>query len=143
MKNITDIPKICITPYIELMCGNKSIYNYTKINYTVSDKVIQYLQIPNMYYVSPGVYTHPFKSNITLFGPYTYTDGHYYWDRDTWKYVLKYGLLLPERFINHVMSEKGTEYLKQQLGTYYTLKTHEDLLNLPPTDCGDIPYCKF
>jgi len=48
-------------------------------------------------------------------GPYLLTDNIYCWDRDTWKYVIKYGLELPQDFIDHVMSDEGTQYIEQQI----------------------------
>lgn len=63
--------------------------------------------------MSPGRYEHPFKPGETLLGPYTYTDGKYYWDMDMWKYVLKYHVTLPQEFIDHVMSDEGTAYFER------------------------------
>lgn len=62
-----------------------------------------------------GIYDHPFKEGITLSGPYFCTDDKFYWDWDTWKYVIKYGLELPKEFIDHVMSEEGTKFIEQQI----------------------------
>ena len=60
----------------------------------------------------PGVYDHPYKHGIRLSGPEYATDGIYYWDRDAWKYVLKYGFVLPQEFIDHVMSDAGTAFIE-------------------------------
>lgn len=76
-------------------------------------------------------------------GPYTYTDGYYYWDRDIWKYVLKYHVTLPREFIKHVMSDEGTAYLKEQeqatdswTGRIQNLKKQEGVLCLLPDNAG-------
>ncbi|MBD5087360.1 MAG: hypothetical protein HDT30_00895 [Clostridiales bacterium] len=104
---------ICLTPYKEIRGGEKSIYDYVKEGYSVPEKVIKYLKTTKPYVMSPGVYKHPFKENSTLLGPYLYYDGiKYCWDRDTWKYIKKYGLTLPKEFIDYVMSEAGTAYLQ-------------------------------
>ena len=104
---------ICITPYTELRAGEKSIYDYVREGYTVPDKVIAYLRTTKPFLMSPGIYDHPFKKGYRLTGPYLYTDGKYYWDRDTWKYVVKYGLTLPQDFIDHVMSDEGTRFIEK------------------------------
>lgn len=143
-------PDITITPYKELRLGKKSIYDYVQPGYTVPPKVIAYLQTKEPSLMSPGIYTHPFKPEKHLLGPYTYTDGLYRWDRDTWKYVLKYGLTLPQSFIDHVMSDEGTEFLKK-CGTksdfWYNkieeLEAGAPHLNLLPKDGGDIPLDDF
>ena len=143
-------PEIRLTPYKELKLGYKSIYDYVQVGYTVPPKVIAYLQTKEPSIMSPGIYTHPFKPKKHLLGPYTYTDGLYRWDRDTWKYVLKYGLTLPQSFIDHVMSDEGTEFLKK-CGTksdfWYNkievLEAGAPHLNLMPTDCGDVPLDDF
>ena len=77
------------------------------------NKVIAYLQTTMPFVMSPGFYDHPFKTGTHLLGPYRYTDGKYYWDRDTWKYVLKYNLVLLQEFIGHVMSDEGTSFLEK------------------------------
>ena len=104
---------ICITPYKELKSGDKSIYDYVKDGYVVEEKVIAYLRTSKPAMMSPGIYEHPFKPGHTLLGPYMYTDGTYIWDRDTWKYVVKYGLTLPQDFIDHVMSDEGTAFIEK------------------------------
>ena len=104
--------KVCISPYKELCFGEESIYNYIEKGYTVPDKVIAYLRTTKPFLMILGVYKHPFKKEVDLLGPYLYTDGYYYWDRDTWKYVLKYGLKLPQEFIDHVMSDSGTAFIE-------------------------------
>lgn len=102
-----------LTPFSELHQGTKSIYDYVKDGYTVPDKVIAYLRTQRYLGVCPGTYDHPFKPGERLPGPYRLTDGHYTWDRDTWKYVLKYHLTLPEEFINYVMSDDGDRKLTE------------------------------
>ena len=74
-----------------------------------------------------------------------YTDGHYYWDRDTWKYVVKYGLTLPEEFVDYVMSDEADAFLNQQHNSdwHLQLSKRENVLNLLPEDSGDIPLEQF
>lgn len=79
--------------------------------YRIPDKVIAYLRAGTHYLACPGIYEHPYRPDIRLGGPEYYTDGHFYWDRDTWKYVLKYGFTLPPEFIDHVMSDSGTAFI--------------------------------
>ena len=102
---------ICLTPFIELGCGDKSIHDFVQEDYSVSDEVIAYLRTTQPYMMSPGIYEHPFKPGERLSGPYLYTDGKHYWDRDTWKYVVKYHVTLPQEFIDYVMSEEGTAFV--------------------------------
>ena len=104
---------ICLTPYKELHCGEESIYDHVHEGYEVPDNVIAYLRTTKPYAMSPGVYDHPFKKGERLLGPYLYTDDTYCWDKDTWKYVVKYGLELPQSFIDHVMSDAGTRFIEQ------------------------------
>ena len=105
--------KKCVSPFKEICCGEESIYDYVQEGYTVPAKVIVYLQTTKPYLMSPGIYEHPFAKGKRLHGPYLFTDGYHYWDRDTWKYVLKYHVTLPQDFIDYVMSKKGTEFLDQ------------------------------
>lgn len=106
---------ICLTPYKELNIGEESIFDHVKGGYKVPDKVIAYLRTRKPFLMSPGIYNHPFKKDKSLPGPYLYTDDTYFWDRDTWKYVVKYGLELPQEFIDHVMSDAGTEFIDKQI----------------------------
>lgn len=106
---------ICITPFKEIKGGTESIYDYVEEGYTVPEKVIAYLRTTKPFLLSPGIYEHPFKKDIQLLGPYLYTDDRYYWDRDTWEYVVKYHVRLPEDFINHVMSIEGTAFIEKQI----------------------------
>lgn len=98
--------KISISPFKEINCGSESIYDYVKAGYTVPDKVIAYLRTKSPHLVCPGVYEHPFMKGKTVPGPYLCTDNHYLWERNTWEYVVKYHVTLPQEFIDHVMSEK-------------------------------------
>ena len=104
---------IPITPYKELRGGKESIHEHIQEGYAVPNKVIAYLQTTEPFMMSPGIYEHPFKEGNRRLGPYLFTDGKYYWDRDTWKYVVKYGLVLPQEFIDHVMSDEGTAFLEK------------------------------
>lgn len=106
---------ICLTPYKEIHGGKLSIYDFVEVGYTVPDKVIAYLKTTKPFVMSPGIYDHPFIKGKRLLGPYKYTDDIYYWDRDTWKYVVKYGLKLEEKFIDHVMSDEGTKFIEEYI----------------------------
>lgn len=135
----------CLTPYKELLSGDASIHDFVGEKETVPDKVIAYLKTTKPYMMSPGIYEHPFKEGKELLGPYWYTDGEkYFWDRDTWKYVVKYGLKLPKDFIDYVMSEKGTEFLKKfdtETNSWSNeinkMKEMPNTLCLLPDDAGD------
>ena len=105
--------RICISPFKEIYCGNKSIHDYVQDGYTVPERVIAYLRTTQPFLISPGIYDHPFKPGKTLHVPYLYTDGKYYWDRDTWKYVIKYHVTLPQEFIDHVMSVEGAAFIER------------------------------
>lgn len=136
--------KVCITPFKELDSGEKSIHDFVEEGYSVPDKVIAYLRTTKPHMMSLGLYEHPFKPGTDLCGPYTYTDGYYYWDRDTWKYVLKYHVTLPQEFIDHVMSDEGTAFLREQeqatdswAGRIQDLKKQEGVLCLLPDNAGD------
>lgn len=102
-----------ITPFKELRLGKLSIHDYIEPGHKVPEQVISYLKTTKPYLMSPGIYDHPFKSGHRLLGPYLYTDDRYCWDRDTWKYVVKYGLTLPQEFIDHVMSPAGIHFLEE------------------------------
>jgi len=104
---------INITPFKELRSGKMSIYDYVEPGYQVPGVVIAYLQTTKPYLMSPGIYEHPFKPGHRLLGPYRYTDDKFCWDRDTWKYVVKYGLTLPQEFIDHVLSPAGIQFLEE------------------------------
>lgn len=148
---IDDINKIIpITPYKELHDGEESIYDHIQKEYVVPDKVIAYLQTTDPFLMALGIYEHPFKKGTQLMGPYWFTDGKYYWDRDTWKYVLKYGLVLPQEFIDHVMSEAGTAFLEKCIKenkswgqTIKGWKEQSNTLCLLPDDAGDIELEAF
>lgn len=142
--------RMCITPYAELNLGEDSILEHTKAGYRVQDKVIRYLQLGEAYMMCLGIYNHPFKADTQLLGPYTYSDGYYYWDRDTWKYVLKYGLVLPQEFIEYVMSDEGTEFIEQHIKdedewslAIKQWKQSENGLCLLPDDAGNIALEDF
>lgn len=141
---------ICLTPYKELHMGDLSIYDYVENGYFVTDRVLLYLQTTQPFMMAPGIYAHPFKKDMNLMGPYLYTDGLYYWDRDTWKYVVKYGLKLPREFIHHVMSQAGEAFLKQFAEEndswgkrVVEWKEQVNTFCLLPEDAGDIPLDEF
>jgi len=103
---------ISVTPFKELRGGQESIYDHiSPVKVIIPDKVIAYLLAAKPVLTSPGVYSHPFIEGKKLFGPDICTDGTFFWDRDTWKYVLKYNLTLPRMFIDHIMSEKGDIFI--------------------------------
>jgi hypothetical protein len=134
-----------ITPYKELRFGDKSIYDYVgDIETDIPSKVVDYLRAGNPDVMSPGIYDHPFREGEKLLGPYILTDNtRYSWDRDTWKYVVKYGLKLPEEFIEFVLSDEGSEALEgMRAGTTWSeviqgwKKTSSASIYLPE-DAGD------
>ena len=141
---------ICLTPYKELSNGSESIHGHVHEGYTVPEKVIAYLRTTKPFMMCPGIYDHPFKAGLKLSGPYLYTDDTYYWDRDTWKYVVKYGLELPQEFIDNVMSEDGTRFIEQQTeaGESWSaeikkMKEKKGSMCLLPDDAGDIKLEDF
>lgn len=144
LNELFSFKEICLTPYKEIQGGNLSIYDYIEEGYSVSEKVITYLKTKKYFLMSLGIYEHPFQKGHNLLGPYWYTDGIYYWDRDTWKYVVKYGLKLPEDFINHVLSKEGDKFLHeyQKENPSWSeeikrLKEQPNTLCLLPEDAGD------
>lgn len=141
---------ICITPYIELNMGDLSIYDYVEEGYSVPNRVLIYLQTTNPFTMALGIYEHPFKKGMSLLGPYTYTDGKFFWDRDTWKYVVKYGLKLPQDFLDHVMSDAGKEFLERFVKEHDSwqsqiarLKKEKNILCLLPENAGDVSLDDF
>lgn len=150
-KMIEEMRKmVCLSPYKELHCGDKSIHDYVQEKYTVPDQVIAYLRTTQPYLMSPGIYEHPFKPGTRLLGPYMYTDGKYYWDRDTWKYVVKYHVTLPQEFIDHVMSEEGTAFIERFIDrsdswsdTIKKWKKRQGFLCLLPDNAGEIELEQF
>ena len=143
---------ISITPYKELMFGEKSIYDFISKDKKIDENVINYLKTESAYLMSPGIYPHPFKPEMQLLGPYIYTDGKYCWDRDTWKYAVKYGLEIPDFFIRHVNSAAGKkffdDYMKNNNPTWKKIIADEksarkDSLFLLPDDTGDIDLDNF
>ena len=141
---------VCVSPYIELLFGSESIHDHVQDGFSVPERVIAYLRTTQPYLMSPGVYEHPFKPGIRLLGPYLYTDGKYYWDRDTWKYVVKYHVTLPQDFIDHVMSDEGKAYIEKfgvqpasWTGIIENWKEQKNTLCLLPTDAGDISLEDF
>ncbi len=150
-KMIEEMRKmVCLTPYKELHCGDKSIHDYVQENYTVPDQVIAYLRTTQPYIMRPGIYEHPFKPGKRLLGPYMYTDGKYYWDRDTWKYVVKYHVTLPPEFIDHVMSEEGRAFIEHFLDqsvswsdTIKKWKKQQGIMCLLPDNAGEVELEEF
>lgn len=138
-----------VMPFKEIKGGTESIYDHIDKNYKVPKKVIAYLQTTQPHMVSMGIYKHPFKDK-ELVGPYFYTDGEYYWDRDAWKYVMKYHVTLPKDFIDKVMSEEGTAFLdkcaKSNNSWSKTIKEWKDQPNslcLMPDNAGDLSLEDF
>ena len=148
MKEMSE--KICLSPYKELLSGDESIYDHVQEGYTVPDKVITYLRTTKPYLMSPGVYEHPFKPGKELLGPYMYEDGIHYWDRDLWKYVVKYHVTLPEEFINYVMSGKGDAFIEECINSSESwsesikdFKKQDGIICLLPDDAGDSELTDF
>ncbi|MBR4514070.1 MAG: hypothetical protein IKO61_04215 [Lachnospiraceae bacterium] len=142
--------KVCLSPFKELNEGDKSIYDFVRDGYSVPDKVIAYLRIKEPYMMSPGVYDHPFKTGTQLLGPYLYTDGYYYWDRDLWKYVIKYHVTLPQEFIDYVMSNDVDPFFESYIDksdlwteTIKKMKKKQGILCLLPQDSGDKELSDF
>lgn len=140
---------ISVMPYKELCDGTESIYDHIDDSFAVPDKVIAYLKTTHPHMVRMGIYKHPFK-DAELLGPYWYTDGEYYWDRDAWKYVLKYHVTLPQAFIEKVMSEEGTRFLKKCAESdeswakaIRSFKSQPGTLCLMPDDAGDLALEEF
>ena len=138
-----------VMPFKEILGGEESIYDHIDENFVVPNKVIAYLQTTRPHLVCMGMYKHPFKDK-DLLGPYWYTDGEYFWDRDAWKYVLKYHVTLPQEFIDKVMSEEGTAFLKkcEEEGTSWSKvikewKNSPNMMCLMPDDAGDCPLDDF
>lgn len=139
-----------LTPYKELRQGDESIHDHAAAGgVSVADEVIAYLRSGNAYIFSPGVYQHPFKEG-RLLGPYIYTDNkRYCWDRDTWKYVVKYGLELPQEFVAFVLSEEGAAAFEEMSGgaTWSDVikqwKSQEGSVILLPEDAGDTALDDF
>ena len=134
---------INIMPYKELKAGKESIFDHIDETFVAPQKVISYLKTTQPFVMSPGIYKHPFK-DMELLGPYYYTDGEYYWDRDAWKYVVKYHVTLPRDFIDKVMSERGTAFLEECArsgdswgNTIENWKKQPKTLCLLPDDAGD------
>ena len=141
---------ICVSPFKEILLGSESIYDYVQEGYTVPDKVIAYLRTTKPYFVHLGIYGHPFKSEERLLGPYTSTDGKHYWDRDTWKYVLKYHVTLPQEFIDYVMSDEGDAFLERYndetdswSNTIMQLKKRKGTMCYLPDNAGEIELEDF
>ena len=141
---------VCVSPYKEIHCGGESIYDNIEAGCTVPDKVIAYLRTTKPYIMCPGVYDHPFKKGVRLLGPYMYTDGYFFWDRDTWKYVVKYGLKLPQEFIDHVMSEAGSKFIEsciEENESWSTVikewKKKKGFICFLPDNAGDVELDEF
>lgn len=148
MENV--VAKVRFTPFKELHQGDESIYDWVEEGYSVPAKVIAYLKTTEPDVMCPGIYGHPFKPGMELLGPYCYTDGHYRWDRDAWKYVTKYHVRLPQEFVDYVMSGAGDEFLQehapqadswfQNIEDSYGDTPH---VNLLPEDAGDVGIEEF
>ena len=128
---------VCLTPFEELSLGDESIHDWVEAGYKVPSKVIAYLKTTEPFIMSPGIYDHPFKPGERLLGPYCYTDGHFWWDRDCWKYVTRYHVKLPREFVDYVMSGKGDEFLAIHLPW---AKSWFDRIE---KNYGDIPHGNF
>lgn len=87
----TTIERVCLTPFKELHQGDEDIYDWVERekgghSSGQGDCLFETTE-PDV--MCPGIYDHPFNPGIELLGQYCYTDGHYRWNRDTWKYVTK------------------------------------------------------
>ena len=142
--------KVCLTPFKELGLGSESIHDWVEEGYTVPAKVIAYLKTTEPDIMSPGIYEHPFRPGVRLLGPYCYTDEHYWWDRDAWKYVTKYHVRLPQEFVDYVMSGAGDEFAREHVPWARSWFEHieESYGDAPhgnylPEDAGDIDIEDF
>lgn len=149
MEIIHSDEMINIMPYKEINGGEESIYDHINESSTVPQKVIAYLQTTKPYLVCMGLYKHPFK-DMQLCGPYWYTDGEYFWDRDAWKYVIKYHVVLPQEFIDKVMSDEGTAFLEKcaeddesWMKRVKEWKENANVLCLMPENAGDYSLDDF
>ena len=111
--------------------------------------MILYLQTTQPHALALGLYKHPFK-DMKLCGPYQYTDGEYYWDRDAWKYIVKYHVTISQNFIDKVMSDEGTAFLKKYAESneewrkrIKELKENPAALYLLPKEPGDYSLDEF
>ena len=57
--------------------------------------------------------------------------------------MVKYGLVLPQQFIDYVMTDKAAEFLDQKHNSDWHLAERKNILNLLPEDSGDIPLDQF
>ena len=128
---------VCLTPFEELRLGDASIHDWVEEGYEVPDKVLDYLKTTEPYMMSPGIYEHPFKPGERLLGPYCYTDGHFWWDRDCWKYTAKYHVRLPQEFVDYVMSGEGDEFLESHT------PDNSSWFNRIEDNYGDAPHGNF
>ncbi len=128
---------INLTPYEELEQGDKSMNDSVDDTFEIPDKVLLYLQGGKEYVMSPGIYMHPFRPEMHLAGPYIYTDGKYIWDRDTWKYVKKYHLRLPDEFIEYVMAKDVDEFINERESWNDKFKA-KGAISFIPEDDGDV-----
>ena len=142
--------KTCLSPFRELHFGDKSIHDYVQEGYSVPEKVIVYLRTTKPFMMCPGIYEHPFKPGKKLLGPYYYTDGIHFWDRDLWKYVLKYHVTLPDEFVEYVMSGAGDAFLESfyknpdsWTNVIRNMKKQEKGICLLPDDAGEIDLSDF
>lgn len=140
---------INVMPYKEINGGEERIFDHIDESFEVPEKVILYLQTTQPHMVCMGIYQHPFK-DMSLCGPYWYTDGEYYWDRDAWKYVLKYHVTLPQKFIDKVMSDEGTAFLEKCAESDESwakrikeMKERPNMLCLMPDNAGDYSLDDF
>ena len=109
-----DIENLIMVYEIEnFVNGKKNIYKHCQKGYRVHEKVIMYLRIFNPCMAVGLMYEHPFIKGKRCTGKAYMTDGKYCWDSDTLEYVLNYDLVLPQDFIDHIMSDYGTDFLSR------------------------------
>lgn len=97
----------------EFTKGFGSVHDYCQKGYRVPGKVLTYLRVVNPCAAAGVIYEHPFIKGKTCTGKTYMTDGKYCWDLDTLEYVLNHDLVLPQDFIDHIMSDYGTEFLNR------------------------------
>lgn len=89
-----------------------------KEGYQVPDKVIAYLCAGRSKGAVAHLMQHPFKSDKSI-SCHRYGDEMYTWYKDTWKFVVKYGLQLPKEFIDKVMSLESDIYFQNMIHILY------------------------
>jgi len=70
------------------------------------EKVIKYMKNCKITSASPAIITDLINPKIKFAELYSMTDGKYAWRSDVIYYVEKYDMELPEKFIQHILSQQ-------------------------------------